>query len=335
MAKLPTAIIVAIFMVLLVGVNSEGKDRNKRDTIQIVSNFNVLDWLCQNNPWGLYYSWCPATTVSPPTSTTPQYTTTTKAGGSSSGSSSTSSSTTSTTAPTVLQSAHWCRFSNGTYISLGQTFMQMPCIMCQCSQSHNVLCNSLTCMPTACIDGSTPTVQPGNCCPTCSYETNAASCIQNGITFPQGTIVTTLANNTQCWCQSGTIECRRTVTTTIVTTWEYFSSNTTIYIVVVVICLILMLGTMLCCGCGLLYYYYYQNQQQAVQQAYDQYYNNAGWQPMGEEGQFGDADAKEKEAEGEQNQFENQYPTGHSPEFVPPPYAAYNGPYGTADQKHV
>jgi hypothetical protein len=182
MAKLSAAILVAVFMVAL-GVNGEVKARNKRDTIQIVSNVNVLDWLCQNNPWGLYFSWCSTTTASPQTSTVPN------SGSASSSASSTSApaSTSSTTPPTPLQSATWCQFSNGTFLTLGQTFMQMACLMCQCAQSHNIACTTLPCMPTSCIDGSTPTVQPGACCATCAYETQAASCTQGGITFPQGT----------------------------------------------------------------------------------------------------------------------------------------------------
>jgi len=95
-----------------------------------------------------------------------------------------------------------------------------------------------------------------------------------------------------------------------------------------------MLGTLLCCGFGLLYYYYYHNQQQSIEHAYEQYYNNAGWQPMSEEGQVDEAAAKEREAE--QGQFEHQYPTGHSAEFIPPPYAVYNGPYGAGkDERQV
>jgi hypothetical protein len=345
MVKLQAVIIVAIFTVLYIGINGEEKARNKRDTIEIVSNVNLLQWLCQNNPWGLYFSWCAATTTTAPpqTTSTQKPSTAANAGATSSSSSSTASpaSTTSTTtsAPTALQSAHWCRFSNGTYITLGQTFMQMPCVICQCAQNHNILCATLQCMPTACIDNSTPQVKPGNCCPTCSYETQAMPCTQGGVTFPHGTIIKTVNNNGICWCQTGTIECRQTVVTTVYSSMDYFGNGTTVYIVIIVICLIFMLGTLLCCGCGLLYYYYYQNQQQAVQQAYEQYYNNAGWQPMGEEGQVDDAAAKEKEAEGGQNQFEHQYPTGHSAEFIPPPYAVYNGPYGSEEhgkeQRHV
>jgi len=339
MAKIPTAIIVAILMVLFISVNGEKKPRHKRYTVEVVTNANVLGWLCQNNPWGLYMSWCSTTTASPQTSTAAQGASTTSPGSSSTGASSSASSSStggSTSPPSVLQSAHWCQFSNGTYLSLGQTYLAMPCLLCQCAQSQNIVCNTLQCMPSTCIDGSTPTVKPGNCCPTCSYETQATPCTQNGVTFPYGTIITTVANSSQCWCQSGTIECRRTIVATVYTTWEYFGTGTTTYVIIIVVCIILMLGTLLCCGCTLLYYYYYQSQQQSIQQAYEQYYNNAGWQPMGEEGQFGDTSAKESEAAGEQGQFEQQYPTGQSPDFIPPPYAVYNGPYGTEkDQKHV
>jgi len=287
MTKLSTAIIVAIFIVVLLGVNGEEKARNKRQTVTVVSGSNVLDWLCQNNLWASYFtSWCNTIT----TTTTPKPLTTKGTGG--------STTSASTSSPTPLQNAHWCQLGNGTYLTNGQTYLQMACLLCQCKQTRDIVCKTLPCMPTYCIDGTNATIKAGNCCPTCSYETQAVSCNVGGTTFPHGTLITNGANNSQCWCQQGSIECRRAlaVTTTTTTTWEYFGSGTAVYIIVIVICLVLVLGSILCCGCALLYYYYYQNQQQSIQQAYEQYYNNAGWQPMGEEGQFGDAAAEEKKS---------------------------------------
>jgi len=329
MAKL--SILVAICMVVFVAGHGVEHERNKRGTVQVIANTNVLDWLCQNNPLGLYFSWCTATTASPQASTPPPIGTTKP------GASSTASSSSTTSSPTVLESAYWCQLSNKTYLTLGQTYLQMPCIMCQCTKTKDIVCNSLQCMPTQCIDGSTPTTKTGQCCSTCAYETQANSCTQNGVTFPHGTVIKNDGTGVQCWCQSGSIECRRSMTSTT-TTWSYLSANTSAYLAIVVICLVIMFGALLCCGCGLLYYYYYQQQQQSVQQAYEQYYNNAGWQPMNEDGQVGDAAAKEREATSEQNATEHNYPTGYSTEFVPPPYAVYTGSYGSdagKGQRHV
>jgi len=36
---------------------------------------------------------------------------------------------------------------------------------------------------------------------------------------------------------------------------------------------------------------------------------------------------KKKKAEAEQNQYEYTYPTGNSEQYIPPPYALYNGSY--------
>jgi hypothetical protein len=41
-------------------------------------------------------------------------------------------------------------------------------------------------MPTYCIDGSTPSPKPGQCCPQCAYENTSTPCLVNGINFPQG-----------------------------------------------------------------------------------------------------------------------------------------------------
>jgi len=306
MAKL--SILFAICMVAFVAGHGGEHERSKRGTIQIITNTNILDWLCKNNPLGLSLSWCTATTASPQAPT----------------------------APSTLESAHWCQLANKTYLTLGQTYLQTPCVMCQCTKTKDIVCNSLTCMSAQCIDGTAATVKSGQWCQTCAYETQATACNLNGYILPHGAIVKSNATSVQCWCQAGTIECRKSVTSTV-TTWQYFSSTSSAYIAIVVICLVMMFATLLCCGCGLLYYYYYQQQQQTVQQAYDQYYNNAGWQPMGEDGQV-DASAKEAEAAGEQSASEHTYPTGHSAEFIPPPYAVYTGSYGSdagKDSRHV
>jgi hypothetical protein len=55
MTKLSTAIIVAIFIVVLLGVNGEEKARNKRQTITVLTGNSALEWLCQNMGFILYF----------------------------------------------------------------------------------------------------------------------------------------------------------------------------------------------------------------------------------------------------------------------------------------
>lgn len=258
-----------------------------------------------------------------------------------------------TTTPTALQRAYWCQFDNGTYVSLGQTFYYTSCLLCQCTQTRDIRCHSLQCQATQCTDGTTAVVQNNQCCPTCVTDTST-SCVYGGITFPQGSIIQNNVQNLQCSCQSGSIQCfplPATTTTAAPTTTKkgslatlasvsYLSdvsgsNNTTVYIIIVIICVLVILASLLCCGCAVVYYYYYYQNQQTAQQAYDQYFGSAGWQPMGEDGQVIDESALEKQAEAEksQNQNEENYPTGNSQQYIPPPYAAYNGPYANGDQE--
>jgi len=233
----------------------------------------------------------------------------------------------SSTTPTAtsLERAHWCRFNNGSYLTLGQTFMYTECALCQCTQSRIIRCITLQCMPTYCIDNSVPSHRAGQCCSQCAYEGPPTSCVQNGITFPHGTVLKVTGDKLQCWCQFGSIECRKS-SASVFSSWDLWGEGTAVYIVVIVVCVLLLLGTLLCCGCSIIYYYYYKRNQASIQQAYEEYCNSAGWQPMTEEENF-DASAQEKQAEAEQNQYEYEYPTGNSKEYVPPPYALYNGPY--------
>jgi hypothetical protein len=112
---------------------------------------------------------------------------------------------------------------------------------------------------------------------------------------------------------------------------DLWGQGTAIYVIVAIILVVLVLGSILCCGCTLLYYYYYRSHQQAS----EQYWNNAGWQPMTDDEQVVDPNAEEKqaEAEAEQYQYEHEYPTGNSSEYIPPPYALYNGAYVSTEQE--
>jgi hypothetical protein len=193
-------------------------------------------------------------------------------------------------------------------------------------------------MPTYCIDGSQPHIPSGQCCAQCGYETTPTACTFGGITYPQGTIMTTDTSSLQCWCQQGSIECRLP-TTSVLSSWDLWGNGTGVYIIIIILVVLLLLGMFLCCGCTLLYYYYYRTNQEAAHQAYEQYWNSAGWQPMSEEGLAADASAEQKQAEAERVEHEYGYPTGFSESYIPPPYALYNGSYAAdengKDQKPV
>jgi len=194
-------------------------------------------------------------------------------------------------------------------------------------------------MNTYCVDDSAPAVRNGQCCPQCAYEANANTCYANGISFPHGTLVRSTSDNVKCWCQYGSIECRKSATS-VFTSLDIWGNGTAPYVVAVIVLIILFVGLLLCCSCTLFYYYYYKRNQQVFQQAYDQYCNTTGgWQPMNEDGVVVDANAEQKQTEAEKSQFENEYPTGNSEAFVPPPYALYNGAYvnndNSQDQKRA
>lgn len=130
-----------------------------------------------------------------------------------------------------------------------------------------------------------------------------------------------------CWCQWGGIECRKS-SASLMSGLNLFGEGSAIYVIIIVIGVILLVGTLLCGACALLFYYYYsQRQQQAGQQAYNEYWNQTGWQPMGEDEQVVDADAAAKKAEAEQGQAAGAYPTGSSEEYIPPPYVLSSGSY--------
>ena len=101
-----------------------------------------------------------------------------------------------------------------------------------------------------------------------------------------------------------------------------WGDGTAVYVVVIIVAIILLLGTCLCGATSVCFYYYYKRHQN-TQFSHDQYLNNAGWQPMGEDGQV----AEEKQAEADGVQYAEEYPAGTGEEYVPPPYALYNGVY--------
>lgn len=130
---------------------------------------------CADNPWG------------PPCESTSTKRTTTEDTEDTTVTTSTSSSDTTTTSElTPLERAHWCRFSNGTYLPLGATYMNAICTMCRCTTSRAIFCQTLECLPTYCIDNTMPYRKSGQCCAQCGYEVSNASCVYNGVSFPHG-----------------------------------------------------------------------------------------------------------------------------------------------------
>jgi len=232
-----------------------------------------------------------------------------------------------TTGPdSTLERAHWCRFDNGTYVPFGYTFMHTECTLCQCIPSHEIWCTTLQCMPTYCIDDSTPAPREGQCCAQCAYEKASTACVINDVSFPHGTVLRRTTDNVQCWCQLGSVECRK-ATTALFSGLDWWGKGSAVYVIVIIICAVLLIGTLLCCASTLFFYYYYQRQQQNIQRAYAEYYNSAGWQAMPEDQEVVEGSAEEKQAEAEQEQVEYERPTGISEQYVPPPYALYNGSY--------
>ncbi|CAF1985918.1 unnamed protein product [Rotaria magnacalcarata] len=334
-----------VFLAIIFSVASQG-DVDPRNLGFIITDLNKFVGRLCHSRLVTQSGFCPTTSGPPPRpsrTTTPATTQVTQG---ISGSSSTLGSSSSSISPlgsssssiSPLQSAHWCLLTNGTYLPLDYLFMNTPCTICQCTSSRDVLCATLACMNTYCVDDSTPAVRYGQCCPQCAYEAKASACYVNGVGFPHGTLLKSTSNNVKCWCEFGNIECR-TSAASVFSGLDIWGNGTAPYVVATIVLIILFVGSLLCCGCTLFYYYYYQRNQHIVQQAYDQYYNNTGgWQPMNEDGVVVDANAEQKQTETEKSQFENEYPTGNSEAFVPPPYALYNGAYendGTATSQKI
>ena len=126
----------------------------------------------------------------------------------------------------------------------------------------------------------------------------------------------------------GTIECRKVTGGTVSDVW---GDGMGVYLIVIIMCMLLLFGTLTCAGCSVYFYYYYRKHNQEVNQEYhEQYWNHAGWQPMDGDGQVMENPSEEKKVEAEQQQQQQQeYPMGNDVEFVPPPYAIYNGSYST------
>jgi hypothetical protein len=144
-----------------------------------------------------------------------------------------------------------------------------------------------------------------------------------------GTIMKIVEDKMQCWCQLGNVECRNYMGS-LFQGLDLLGDGTAVYIIVIVLIVVVIFGLLLCCGCTFGFYYYYKKNQHTIQEAYDQYVNSAGWEPMDEsEGNVVDASAEEKRLEAEEKRLEAegyQY-SNSTADAVPPPYSGYNGAY--------
>lgn len=132
----------------------------------------------------------------------------------------------------------------------------------------------------------------------------------------------------QCWCQLGNIECRNYIGS-VYDSMDLLSDTRVIYIIVIILAVVLIFGFLICVTCTFAFYYYYQRYQHTIHEAYDQYVNGAGWQPMNEEEQTEvDEAAVMKQFEAEQYQAPS-----YSAEMVPPPYGTHADSYAAAEKK--
>ena len=86
----------------------------------------------------------------------------------------------------ALERAHWCRFSNGTYVPYELEFYHTPCSLCRCTKSRAFRCEAIQCMPTYCADNSKPIRPKDQCCTRCASDPPANTCVYNGSTYGHG-----------------------------------------------------------------------------------------------------------------------------------------------------
>jgi hypothetical protein len=228
---------------------------------------------------------------------------------------------------TALQRAHWCRMNNGTHIALGQTYIHALCNMCRCTASHAILCDMVQCMATYCIDDKRPILRKGQCCTQCDYDLSTESCVVNGTTYPHGAVIKVVEKRIQCWCQLGQVECRDYIGT-LFENWNIFSDGVTIYILAFVMISVLFIGLLACCGFTYVFYNYFKQNQDTILQAYDEYVNPSGWQPLNEEEQYEfNTSSEEKRLEAE------SYELGNPTYTLPPAYALHNQPQTPVDEQ--
>jgi hypothetical protein len=184
-------IVLSVLLALTIASNADPKVINKRDRFPSFTTPDFYAVFCQNSFFAQQYpATCSKTTpATAPTSTSTQSSTTSDAfvyQTSTPGSFQLENTTLPDGSSTNLERAHWCRFNNGSYLSLGYIFTYSDCAVCQCTQSHAIRCVTLQCMPTFCIDGTTPLRRPNQCCSQCAYENGSSSCPYKGATYPHG-----------------------------------------------------------------------------------------------------------------------------------------------------
>lgn len=97
------------------------------------------------------------------------------------------------------------------------------------------------------------------------------------------------------------------------------AQGTIVYIVVMLLAAFFIIGLLACCACTLFIYSHYQRHQDEYEQAYDQYVNEAGWQPVEEVEQTEvDGEFLDKQAEAEKGQTnDGSVPSDAAPAYSP------------------
>ena len=183
MTELRAAIIIALITALIISVGGEQDHRVHARHAHGGHHHNPdHPRPCTNDPTNTFLPLCQTSTAE--TSTEAEAPNSSEEIAAST--STDTSDTTTTSDPTPLEHAHWCRFSNGTYLPYGHTFMNNVCTMCKCLTSRAIRCEPLQCLPTYCVDNSMPYRKDGQCCAQCSYEVARNSCFYDGFTYPHG-----------------------------------------------------------------------------------------------------------------------------------------------------
>lgn len=104
------------------------------------------------------------------------------------------------------------------------------------------------------------------------------------------------------------------------------------YLIAMVVIVVLFFGLFVWCSCTAGIIYYYKQNQQVFQDAYNQYTNSTGWEPMEEEEEEEEETVADSAAEEKRLEAEKYYYANDSSEAVPPPYEIHNDAY-VSEQK--
>ena len=125
--------------------------------------------------------------------------------------------------------------------------------------------------------------------------------------FCLGTAIKRTAENVYCWCQSGSIECRKFYQNTSGS--SSLRSDPLIFTIIIVVAALIFVGLVSCAVCGYCFYVSSKNKIQEKETIQAQHENHVGWQEV-----------DEKNLTEQQQQH-------YDIEKIPSPYIIQNGPY--------